>query len=76
MIKEQTIVSDGVEELFILKNFTRNNMNCINELQKQAKDKIDISVSFRQVSHIESTINGLTFFFAVFANSDLPADPY
>ena len=73
LVMEQTIVSNGDEELFILKNFTYDSMNCINGLKKQAENKTDVSVSFRQVSHISRISNGLGFFFAGFVNSNLPA---
>ena len=71
IIMEQTIVTSGAEELFILTNFTSENMTCSNGLKLQAKEKLNVDVSFRQVSHPQKTDNGLSFFFAGFANSEL-----
>ena len=71
IIMEQTIVTSGAEELFILTNFTSENMACSNGLKLQAKEKLNVDVSFRQVSHPQKTDNGLSFFFAGFANSEL-----
>ena len=71
IIMEQTIVTSGAEELFILTNFTSENMTCSNGLKLQAEEKLNVDVSFRQVSHPQKTDNGLSFFFAGFANSEL-----
>ncbi len=71
IIMEQTIVTSGAEELFILTNFTSENMACSNGLKLQAEEKLNVDVSFRQVSHPQKTDNGLSFFFAGFANSEL-----
>ena len=78
MTMEQTMFSiisnNENKESLLLESFTYNNTNCGNGLQIQAVDKVEVSISFRQVSHIERTANGLTFFFAAFANSDIPAN--
>ena len=71
VIIEQTIVADGAEELFILKKVIQNGMKCENGLQLQAEEKLNVNISFRQVSHIVSKTNGLSFFFAAFVNSNL-----
>ena len=73
MILEQAIVADKTEELFTLKNISFNNMNCNNGLLKEASKKINVNISFRQVSHIQKESNGLSFLFAAFVNVDLPA---
>ena len=78
MTMEQTMFSiisnNENKESLLLESFSYNNTNCGNGLQIQAVDKVEVSISFRQVSHIERTANGLTFFFAAFANSDIPAN--
>ena len=71
VIIEQTIIADGAEELFILKKVIQNGMKCENGLQLQAEEKLNVNISFRQVSHIVSKTNGLSFFFAAFVNSNL-----
>ena len=73
MILEQAIVADKTEELFILKNISFDNMNCNNGLLKEASKKVNVNISFRQVSHIQKESNGLSFFFSAFVNADLPA---
>ena len=70
VIMEQTIVTNGAEELFILSNFTEK-MTCSNGLKLQAEEKINVPVSFRQVSHVKKVNNVLSFFFAGFVNSEL-----
>ena len=72
-IIEQAIISDGPEELFIIKNVTSGTMNCQNGQFLEAEKKIDVSISFRQVSHIVKRSNQFNFFFAAFVNSNLPA---
>ena len=72
IIMEQTIVTNGAEELFILTNFTLENMTCANGLKLQAEEKTKVPVSFRQVSHPKKTDdNKLSFFLAGFVNSEL-----
>ena len=60
IIMEQTIVTSGAEELFILTNFTSENMTCSNSLKLQDKEKLNANVSFRQVSHPKKTHDGLS----------------
>lgn len=71
---EQQIVTDGADELFILKKVDQKDIKCENGLKIQAEEKLKVDISFRQVSHIEqkSGGNGFTFFFAAFVNADLP----
>ena len=71
IVIEQTIVTDGAEELFILKNITIDNINCNNGLLLKAKEKTDVKISFRQVSHITKIPNGFNFFFAAFVHKKI-----
>ena len=73
IVIEQVIVTDRTEELFIIKNITFDNMKCSNGLLVKAENKLNVDISFRQVSHIQKINNGLRFFFAAFVNSNLPA---
>ena len=52
---EQKIVYERAEELFILSNFSFD-LQCANGLLEQAKNKTEVSISFRQVSHIEKSV--------------------
>ena len=72
MIIEQTIITNGAEELFILSNITADSMKCGNGLHIKATEKTNVNISFRQVSHIEKINNRFYFFFAAFVNSNLP----
>ena len=73
VIMEQTIMSEGAEELFILGSFVKKGMNCKNGVLMEAEKKVDIEISFRQVSHIEQISNGLSFFFAAWVKNNLAA---
>ena len=73
IVIEQALITDGIEEIFMLKNITFDNMKCSNGLMINAEKKINVDISFRQVSHIQNIDNGLSFFFAAFVNTNLPA---
>ena len=73
IIVEQTIISNGPEELFILSNFSASDMECGNGLELQATEKTKVDISFRQVSHIEKISNRIYFFFAAFVNGQMEA---
>jgi hypothetical protein len=70
---EQQIITDGAEELFILKKVDQTGIKCENGLEIQAEEKIKVDISFRQVSNITQKAggNGLRFFFAAFVNNNL-----
>lgn len=70
---EQTIITEGPEEIFIMKSISVDNMDCKNGLLLKAEEKKDLKISFRQVSHIQSIPNGLSFFFAAFINAAMQA---
>ena len=73
---EQQVIKEGADELFILKTVKQEDINCENGLKVQAEEKLNVDISFRQVSHIERKAggNGLRFFFAGFVNKDLAKD--
>ena len=73
---EQQIITEGSNELFILKKVNQSGIKCENGLKLQAEEKVKVDISFRQVSHIEQKAggNGLRFFFAAFVNSNLAKD--
>ena len=73
---EQQIITEGSNELFILKKVNQSGIKCENGLKLQAEEKAKVDISFRQVSHIEQKAggNGLRFFFAAFVNSNLAKD--
>ena len=73
IIMEQTIVSEGAEEIFILRNLSSDRMNCKNGLEAKAEEKSNVDISFRQVSKIKEITNGLSFFFAAFVKTNLEA---
>jgi len=75
IVIEQTIITSGAEELFILSNVTAEEMDCGNGLHIKAMEKKDVSISFRQVSHIEKISGTFYFFFAAFVNENLQT-PY
>ena len=70
---EQKIISQGAKELFFLSNFS-SDLQCANGLLEQVKNKTEVDVFFRQVSHMEKIGNKISFFFAAFVNSVLSAN--
>ena len=73
IIIEQTVVKNGDEELFILASITDQKLKCGNGLLKEAQEKVNVDISFRQVSKIKQETKGFSFFFAAFINSRLAA---
>ena len=73
IVMEQTIMSKGADELFILGSFSQANLSCENGVLKDAEKKVKVEISFRQVSHIEAIDHGIKFFFAAWVNSGLKA---
>ena len=74
MLIEQTIIKDGADELFILQSISTEPLNCGNAILKEAEEKVNVDISFRQVSTIKETNSGLSFFFAAFVNNRLNAN--
>ena len=73
IVMEQTIMSKGADELFILGSFSQANLSCENGVLKDAEKKVKVEISFRQVSHVEAIDHGIKFFFAAWVNSGLKA---
>ena len=73
IVMEQTIMSKGADELFILGSVVGHNMTLENGVLKDAEKKLDVQISFRQVSHVEAIDHGIKFFFAAWVNSGLKA---
>ena len=75
VVFEQTIIKDGPSEIMNMGGLaSADNLTCANGLLGEAEKKLDVKVSFRQVSHLESNgVNGFNFFFAAFANANLNA---
>ena len=73
IVMEQTIMSKGADELFILGSFVGSNMTIENGALKDAEKKVNVEISFRQVSHVEAIDHGIKFFFAAWVNSGLKA---
>ena len=66
MLIEQTVIKDGTKDLFILQSINEAGINCENSIVKEAEGKINVDISFRQVSTIRESTDGLTFFFCCF----------
>ena len=73
IITEQTIISNGADELFIFPNISESDVICKNGLEIKAEEKTQVDISFRQVSHIELINSTFYFFFAAFVNKNLEA---
>ena len=73
IITEQTIISNGADELFIFPNISESDVICKNGLEIKAEEKTQVDISFRQVSHIELINTTFYFFFAAFVNKNLEA---
>ena len=71
IILEQTIISEGPEEICIIRNISSDIMNCKNGLMAKAEEKKKVDISFRQVSNIKAIPNGLSFFFAALVKANL-----
>ena len=74
IVFEQTIIKDGALEVMNLEGFSSEaTITCSNGVLAEAEKKTNVNVSFRQVSHLElNGVNGFSFFFASFANQNLP----
>ena len=66
-------MSKGADELFILGSVVGHNMTLENGVLKDAEKKLDVQISFRQVSHVEAIDHGIKFFFAAWVNAALKA---
>ena len=74
MLIEQTVIKDGTKDLFILQSINEAGVNCQDSVLLEAVEKIEVDISFRQVSTIRESTDGLTFFFAAFVNNQIQAN--
>ena len=74
LLIEQTMIKDGTKELFILPSFGIDDIQCRNGILQEVEEKVDVDISFRQVSTIQKISKGFTFFFAAFVNNQLQAN--
>ena len=73
IVIEQTIIKDGLEEVFILGSIgSKEGITCTNGLLLEAEKRTKINISFRQVSHfVKNENNGFSFFFAALVTQKL-----
>jgi hypothetical protein len=65
IIFEQITIKDGINEVISFKGFkSPETIKCENAILKEAKERMKIPISFRQVSHFEKISTGFKFFFA------------
>ena len=74
LLIEQTMIKEGTKELFILPSFEIKDIECGNGKLKEVEEKVDVDISFRQVSTIKKISKGFNFFFAAFVNNRLQAN--
>ena len=77
IIFEQIVIKDGPDEVLLIGSYSsENTLNCANGLLLQAEEKINVNVSFRQVSHLEPKEGnkGFKFFLAAFISRKLPRE--
>ena len=68
------MIKEGTKELFILPSFEIKDIECGNGKLKEVEEKVDVDISFRQVSTIKKISKGFNFFFAAFVNNRLQAN--
>ena len=73
LLIEQTMIKEGTKELFILPSFEIEDIKCRNGIIKEVEEKVNVDISFRQVSTIKKITKGFNFFFAAFVNNKLQA---
>ena len=73
IILEQIIIKDEANELLNIKGFTSPEvLNCQNGVLNEAEAKSELSIAFRQVSHlVDNKNNGFSFYFAGFTGKSL-----
>ena len=73
IIIEQTVIKDGPKEVLNLGSISTNEvLDCQNGLEKEAEEKSELHVSFRQVSHlVDNNKNGFSFYFASFISDEI-----
>ncbi len=73
LLIEQVMIKEGTKELFILPSFEIEDIKCRNGIIKEVEEKVNVDISFRQVSTIKKITKGFNFFFAAFVNNKLQA---
>ena len=73
LLIEQVMIKEGTKELFILPSFKIEDIKCRNGIIKEVEEKVNVDISFRQVSTIKKITKGFNFFFAAFVNNKLQA---
>ena len=73
LLIEQIMIKEGTKELFILPSFEIEDIKCRNGIIKEVEEKVNVDISFRQVSTIKKITKGFNFFFAAFVNNKLQA---
>ena len=73
LIFEQVTIKDGPNEIFVLSSLNEDSAKCTNGAALEAKERLNIGVSFRQVSHFEPKpgMNAFTFFLAGLLNKPM-----
>ena len=63
IIIEQAIIKQGIEELLILGSISsEENLNCENAIYKESVKRKEITISFRQVSHLTTSAYSFSFY--------------
>ena len=63
IIIEQTIIKQGIEEVLILGSISsEENLNCENAIYKESVKRKEITISFRQVSHLTTSAYSFSFY--------------
>ena len=72
---EQKIIKQGNKEILIIESFvSSSNITCINSLLLDSLEKINIPISFRQVSHLVlDGIDGFSFYLASIVSQSINA---
>ena len=75
IVFEQNIIKDGPNEILNLAGIASEDViSCKNGLLIEVEKKLDVKISFRQVSHLEfNGKNGFSYFFAAFSSQSLTA---
>ena len=72
IIIEQSIISKGENNYFTLTYFeSTEELNCLNIIYEESKQKINNKISFRQVSHFTKINNGFSFYLITLINEKL-----
>ena len=72
---EQKVIKQGDKDILIITSIvSSSNITCINFLLLDAIEKINVPITFRQVSHLETNgLDGYTFFLASIVSQGLNA---